>query len=77
MNETVQKITDRNSKCKNCEPVLLENWYPFTLVGKSFVFDKFTKKDIPPNGAQTEGDRIENQPEDNVFCCYCGPVFLL
>ena len=40
------------------------------------MFDKFSKEDVASDGAQSEGNRIKNQPEDDVFCRYFGPVFL-
>jgi len=56
--------------------VLFEKRNPFVLVGKSLMFDEFAKEDIAPDGAQSESNRIKNQPEDDVFCRYFGPVFL-
>jgi len=57
--------------------VLFEQGKPLIPVGEAFVFDEFAEEDIAPDGAQSEGDRIKDQPEDDVFCRYFGPVFLL
>jgi hypothetical protein len=56
--------------------VFFEKWYPLIPIGESFVFDKLAKEDIAPDGAQSESDRIKNQPIDDVFSRYFGPVFL-
>jgi hypothetical protein len=56
--------------------VLLEQRQPFVPAGQAFVLHELSKEDIAPDGAQPEGDRIKNQPEDDVFCCDFGPVFL-
>lgn len=42
-------------------------------MGEPLVFDELAKEDVAPDGTQTEGDRIKNQPEDEVFCCYFKP----
>lgn len=76
MGKTIEKIPNRNPKRQNCKPVLFEKWQPLIPMREPFVFNKFTKEDVAPNGAQSESDRIKNQPEDNVFCCYFGPFFL-
>lgn len=57
--------------------MLFKEWQPLIPVGESFVLDEFAKEDVAPDGAQSESDRIKNQPEDDVFCRYFGPVFLL
>ncbi|MGD8402070.1 MAG: hypothetical protein PVJ21_00300 [Anaerolineales bacterium] len=57
--------------------MLFEKRNPFIAVGKPLMFDEFAKEDVTPDGAQSERDRIKNQPEDDVFCRYFGPVFLL
>ena len=76
MNETIEKIAYRDAKRQDSKPVLFEKRNPLIPVGETFVFDKFAKEDIAPDGAQSEGDRIEDQPEDDIFCRYFGPVFL-
>ncbi len=40
------------------------------------MFDKLSKENIAPDGAQSEGDWIKDQPEDDLFCFYLGPIFL-
>ncbi len=56
--------------------MLFEERKPFVTIRETFVFDKLPKENIAPDGAQSEGDRIKNQPEDDLFCFYLGPVFL-
>jgi hypothetical protein len=75
--KAVKEIPDCNPQRQDRKPVLFEKWQPLIPVGEPFVFHKLAKKDIAPDGTQSEGDWIENQPEDDVFCRYCGPVFLL
>ena len=72
--KTVEKIPNSNRKRQDCKPMLFEEWKPFITMRKAFVFDKLSKENIPPDGAQTEGDRIKNQPEDDLFCFYLGPT---
>jgi len=60
MNETVEKITYRDTKCQNSKPMLFEKGNPLIPVGETFMFDKFAKEDVAPNGAQPEGDRIKD-----------------
>ena len=74
--QAIEKITNRNPKRQNCKPVLFEKWHPLVSMGKSLVFDKLSEEDIAPDRAQSESDRIKNQPEYDFFCRYFGPVFL-
>jgi hypothetical protein len=76
MQKTVQKIPDGNRKRQDGEPVLFEERKPLIAMRQAFVFDKLSKENIAPDGAQSEGNRIKNQPEDDLFCFYLGPVFL-
>jgi hypothetical protein len=55
--------------------VLFEQRQPLVSMGEALVFDELAKEDIAPDGTQAEGDRIKNQPEDEIFCCYFGPSF--
>jgi len=75
--QAIEKISDRDAQRQDSKPVCFEQWQPFVTVGEALVLDKFSKEDVAPDRAQPEGDRIKNQPEDDVFCCYSGPVFLL
>ena len=68
--QAIEKIPDRNAQRQDSEPVLPEQRQPFIPVGQAFVLHKFPEEDIAPDGAQPEGDRIKNQPEYDVFCCY-------
>jgi hypothetical protein len=77
MDQAIEKITYRNPKRQDSKPMLFEKRNPFIAVGKPLMFDEFAKEDVTPDGAQSERDRIKNQPEDDVFCRYFGPVFLL
>ena len=74
--KTIQKIPEGNCKRQNSKPMLLEERKPFVAMREALVFDKLSKENIAPNGAQSERDRIKNQPEDDLFCFYLGPVFL-
>ena len=76
MEKTIQKIPDGNPKRQDSQPVLLEKRKPFIAMRKAFVFDQLSKENIAPDGAQSEGDRVKNQPKDDLFCFYLGPVFL-
>ena len=60
MNETVEKITYRDTKCQNSKPVLFEKGNPLIPVGETFMFDKFAKEDVTTNGAQSKSDRVKN-----------------
>ena len=74
--KTVEEIHDSNRKRQDCMPMLFEERKPFTTMRQAFVFDKPSKENIAPDGAQSEGNWIKNQPEDDLFCFYLGPVFL-
>jgi hypothetical protein len=47
--------------------MLLEQRDPLIAVGQALVFHKLPEEDIAPNRAKTKSDRIENEPEDDVF----------
>jgi hypothetical protein len=74
--QTVEKIHDGNRKRQDRKPMLFEKRNPFIAMRQAFVFDKPSKENIAPDGAQSEGNWIKNQPEDDLFCFYFGPVFL-
>jgi hypothetical protein len=76
MEKTIQKIPDGNPQRQDGKPVLFEERKPFIAMRKAFVFDKLSKENIAPDGAQSEGDWIKDQPEDDLFCFYLGPIFL-
>ena len=68
--QAIEKIPYRYPQRQDGKPVSLEQRQPFVTVGQALVFDELSKQDIAPDGAQPEGDRIKNQPEDDVFCRY-------
>lgn len=72
----VEKIPEGNRERQDRKPMLFEERNPFIAMRKAFVFDKLSKENIAPDGAQSEGDRIKNQPEDDLLCFYFGPIFL-
>jgi hypothetical protein len=39
------------------------------------VLDELPEEDIAPDRAQPKGDRIQNQPEDDIFRCYFNLTF--
>jgi len=56
--------------------VFFKDRYPLITVGKPLMFYPFAKEDVSPDRAQSKGDRVKDQPEDDVFRRYFGPVFL-
>ena len=50
--------------------MLLDERQPFVSVGQALVLDEFAKENVAPDRPQPEGDRVEDQPEDDVFRCY-------
>jgi hypothetical protein len=50
--------------------VLLDERQPFVPVGQALMFYEFPEEDIPANRTQPEGDRIEDQPKNDVLCRY-------
>ena len=74
--EAVEKIADSNRKRQDRKPMLFEERQPFIAMRQAFVLGKLSEENIAPDGAQSEGDRIKKQPEDDLFCFYLGPVFL-
>ena len=56
--------------------MLFDERQHFIPMGQALVVHKLFEKDITPNRAQPKGDRIENEPEDDVFCGYRWPAFL-
>ena len=75
--QAIDEISDCNSERQDCKPVLFDEGPPLVAVRESLVFDKFAKEDIAPDRAQSECDWVKNQPEDDVFCRYFRPVFLV
>jgi hypothetical protein len=72
----VEEIPDGNRKRQDRKPMLFEERNPFIAMRQAFVLDELSKENIAPNGAQSEGDWIKNEPEDDLFRFYLGPVFL-
>jgi hypothetical protein len=68
--QSVEKIPHGNPQGQDGPPVLFEQRQPLVSMGEALVFDELAKEDIAPDGTQAEGDRIKNQPEDDVFCSY-------
>ena len=53
-----------------------DQWQDFIPAGQTLVFHKLFEEDIATDGTQAKGDWIKDQPEEDVFCGYCEPVFL-
>jgi len=49
----------------------------FIPVGQPLVFDELLEQDIAPDRTQPKGDRVEDQPEDDVFGGYGAPALPL
>ena len=60
MVKAVEEISDCNPERENSKPMLFKQWQPLISIGETFVFYKFAKKDIAPDGAQSESDWIKN-----------------
>ena len=56
--------------------MLFDERQPLIALGQALVFNKLSKEDVASDGAQSEGDRVKNQPEYDFFCLYFGPAFL-
>jgi hypothetical protein len=68
--QPVEKVSHGNPQRQDGPPILFEKRQPLVSMRKALVFDELAKEDIAPDRTQAEGDRIKNQPEDEVFCCY-------
>jgi len=67
----VEEIPNRYGQRQYGEPVLPKQGQPLIPVGQAFVLHKLPKKDIAPDRTQPKGDRIKDQPEDDIFSLYC------
>jgi len=76
MDKTIEKIANRNPKRQDSKPMLFEEWHPLPPIRKSFMFYKFAKEDVAPDGAQSKSYWVKNQPEDDICGCYFRPVLL-
>jgi hypothetical protein len=68
--QAVEKIPDGNPQRQDRKPVLLEKRDPLVAVGQTLVFYELPEEDVAPDRAQPEGDRIQDEPEDDVFSGY-------
>jgi len=72
--KAIDKISNSNYKTQNGKPVLFEERQPLIPVWQAFVFHKLAEENIAPDGAQSKGDWIKYQPEDDIFSGYGCPA---